>query len=236
MNKEAASRIDRCVKLLCQRLGNRFYLNRYPDQPQIAFGFAQKAEGFFPDGKKWRDHGGISFKQLEIIEASSQSDEELMDRIKKLILDKIDTTRSATQDAPKITMSDIEAIANKRVEELLAQKLEAILAGRAKAEDLKQQVVAQVVTHADSGDMFIAQPKQGLQLRKKGMIAKNKAKHQAETNEVWEGRAKTLGLKVHYKTNGDLDGRWIRTATKLWAQHVSTHSHDVAATSEPVQA
>lgn len=224
MDKAAANRIDRCVRTLHSRLGPKFYLNRYPDQPAIAFGFAEKAGTVFPDGKKWKDHGGITFKQLEIIESTSQSDEELMERIRKLILDKIDTTRSA-QDAPKLSMSDIEAIASKRVEELLATRLEAMLSSRAKADALKAQAVADVVVRAESG-MVEDQPKRGLQLRKKGMIAKNKAKFTAETQQVWLERAATLQIKPVYKLDGvHLDGRWIRTMTKLWAEHVSKHEH-----------
>lgn len=215
MDIKGSERINRLVEALYRSLGDRFYMTRVTHTPGIAFCFTEKCRGgVWPDGKKFKSYPAISYKQLDVLENTSPNDTILADRLRKFLIDGIDTAQPPRQ-TPQVTMADIEDIAKRRVEEILARRLQDLIAKKATPEELEEQALAKATLEM-LGERDDRIPKG---LRRMGRPATRRQKNLEEV-ALWSVRAKELGITVQLRTNGALNTVWKRNAELKWAEHV----------------
>lgn len=195
MDPKAANRINAAVDALFHRLPSTapglWYMTKHPSEPRIAFSVMHKQPGV---GRK--NYRGIPYHALRVIEQTSESLQEMTDRIYAYIVEERDTTQTSPIGAgTTVTAADVDKMVEARVQEALKK----LLAQHAPAE------------------------KQGLQ---KGRYLKDEKKLSAMKAEVelWVNRAEQCGMPmpVYAKNGRDLDGRWLRQAKRLWEQFKAT--------------
>lgn len=224
-------------------LGQRFYINHYPHIPQAAFGIAEKAKPGerHADGSKIKDHGWITRKQCQIIEATSQSEEEIKERIKLLIIHKKDTTRQAEKQ-PALELSQVEQMVRDAVEKALSAVAPAMPESQRETEAhwiARQAAIASSIGNAEPElEPVRAKPKlSGIQMKKR----LNKEQYGAILDreiEKWTNRAKILGIgePIFKKDGRNIDKRWIAQAEKRWQEHLNLETAVKAAQDAPAPA
>ena len=208
-------RLTRCMSVLLERLGKRFYQNSYPGTDKV-LGIMEKAPPgqVHPDGTKYKDHGGITFHELTLLDANTATDEDYIRALQSYLIGRKDLTGSINrQQAPLMTAEEIERIAARRVEEILAERLKSIQKGTVTVEEVKEQAVAKTVITAVEPEYMPT----GIQGTKKNEWEKRLLAER----QTWEKRANELGIgSPKLRSDGAVDGRWIRNAEKLWAEHL----------------
>lgn len=207
-------RLTRCMSVLMERLGRRFYVNSYPGTNKV-LGIMEKAPPgqVHPDGTKYKDHGGITFRELELLDANTATDEQYIEALRAYLLERRDLTNSINRNVAPITPTDIEAIASRRVEEILRERLKELQIGKATPEEIKEQAVNKTIIAATESEYLPS----GIQGTKKSEAEKRLLAERA----AWEKRAKEMGVDApKLRSDGGVDGRWIRNAEKLWADHL----------------
>lgn len=221
--------IDRVVDNLSRKLGPQFYRQTYTARRDIAFGFAEKAVRGgppLPNGQRWMDHGGITYRQLEILSNTSQGDEELERRIYQLIFEKIDTTRTVEQS--KVSVQDVEAMVEKRVAEILSRKLEQIQASRVSAEQVAKEASDEVLVSVSEGRTEQVYPT-GIQGKRRGEVQPRKQKLQAEKDQEWVEKAQQLGIPLVRLASGKIHGNTVNRIKRDWAEYLRNKEAEVAA-------
>lgn len=234
MNAQSSARLNSAIRSLFSELnagGVRFYVNSYPNNPRAAFGIAEKAPygQLHPDGSKIKDHGFITRKQCEIIEASSQTEQEIQDRIKLLIIHKKDTTRTPERP-PAIELSQVEIM----VEEAVAKALAAVankenplsptairrLGTTIARETVKEESLTSITNEQPTNRPI--PPIRGIQMKKRKSPSEYGAEIDAE-NKIWADRVNILGIgdPVFRKNSRRIDEKWMAQAQKKWDEHLA---------------
>lgn len=213
MNQAAAARLDSITRpatgLLWIRLnadqdgrslGQRFRYQECPGNKKgHVFEVVEKAPTgqAWPEGK-WRNHGGLTRRQAEILEATSQTDEELVERIVLLVIHKKDTTSVAQPEVQQaLSPDEIRAMIVEEAKKLAHQMVES-----AKHE------VGQGVQHKPRKS-----PKEyGAAIDKE--------------LQLWTDRAALVGGEppVIRKRDRRIDGRWLRRFTPKWEAYVASQT------------
>lgn len=218
MNVNAAQRLNRVVEGMFQKLGPQFYIQKHPDEPRVAFGVTEKMPPgqVAPDGGKFRLWGKLTYKQLEMIEATSQMDDELEMRIRKFVFEGVDTTRIA--EPRTFTAEQVEDMVRRKMDELLASHMQ-------KIEQSRLDEIAKSAARDLAIDEVKRVPKKsGIQAKKRIGLKQAQASNAADI-EMWKQRAQILGLGDPVLCEGDrkVDGRWARHAEKAWKAHLATN-------------
>lgn len=221
-------RIDRAVNAMFSRLnaghrkGPRFYYNQVNDIRGAAFGIMEKKPVAEPGQSRYHDHGHITFQQLRMIESTSTSDDEIVERIIQLIIHKNDTTVQRTQ--PTFSTIDVERIVQEKLAEALRKFQEGSMPINT-PEKVAAAVAREAVLEETVGEEPDPEPKakfRGLQHKPRKTV-KEYQQIKDEDNKVWEDRAKLMGIAspVYRSRDGRIDGRWVRKAQKLWDEHIA---------------
>lgn len=207
MNAQAAARLDAITNpdgLLWhtlnrdehgRSLGHRFRHCEVPDRKDWVFAIAEKAPPGqrWEDGSKWKLYKGLTRKQGEIIEATSNSDEEIVDRIIRLVLKGEDTTKAHQ-------LSGSSGMTPDEVRNLILS--EAKILATQMVESAKHRV--------------------GLQQKTKKPAGTDAATNAALIVQ-WKERATILGINPpELRKDGAINGIWLRRAETLWEAHLAT--------------
>lgn len=214
MNAQAAARLDAITNpengLLWTRLNtgpdgrNLVHRFRHNDDPGNrngwVFAIAEKAPPGqqWQDGSKWKIHGGLTRKQAEILEATSQSDDELVQRMIDLIIHKKDTTiaHAVAGQSPQLTPEQIQGM-------ILEQ---ATLLAKQMVENAKIQ-------------QGLVKPKLGPHRPRHQIVQKK-----AERIALWRERAALVPAMGEIRLrprDGNIHGLWLRKAERLWETYVA---------------
>lgn len=225
MNVNAAQRLNRVVEGLFQKLGQQFYIQKHPDEPRVAFGVVEKMPPgqVAPDGGKFKLWGKITFKQLEMIEATSQLDDELEMRIRKFVFEGIDTTRIA--EPRTFSAEQVEEMVRKQVNLILTKQQELMEAARI------EEIAKKAARDSMIEEVKRVPARSGIQAKKRIGLKAAQAKNLADM-EMWKQRAEILGLGKPVLCEGDrkVDGRWARHAQKQWEAHLAANPAEAVAT------
>lgn len=204
-------RIRQAIELLEHRLqihapNKGRYRFQWTDGKSVPdyFQIAEKAPAgnTFQNGQNWKTFRGPTWKQMEIMESTSQTIDELTQRISDFIFLGKDTTRVATVQSPQADIADIERIVMERVQAVLANEraLQRIEAG-------KQPEKA--VQEAPPVPQGIRQPH---------VRRDFKTGREAEIRVVKE-RCKLLGIpeeRIEYNGTGTIKRVWLRKFNERW--------------------
>lgn len=211
MDQRAAARLDSLTKPsvglfwtrlntdpATGRLGDRF---RHQEMPQNRmgwiFGVVEKAPPGtrWKDGSNWKLHGGITRREGEILERTSESDEELVQRMIDLVIHKKNTAvaEAVAGAAPSLTPEQVQSMILEAATKLAKQMVE-----QAKAEAKGEVKVG--LQH---------KPRKGYHQQRE-----DKAKRIA----LWTERARLCGIGAPElrPRDGNLNGFWLRRAKKAW--------------------
>jgi hypothetical protein len=225
MNVNAAQRLNRVVEGLFQKLGQQFYIQKHPDEPRVAFGVVEKMPPgqIAPGGGKFKLWGKITFKQLEMIEATSQLDDELEMRIRKFVFEGIDTTRIA--EPKSFSAEQVEEMVRKQVNLILTKQQELMEAARI------DEIAKKAARDSMIEEVKRVPAKSGIQAKKRIGLKAAQAKNLADL-DMWKQRAEILGLGAPILCEGGrkVDGRWARHAQKQWEAHLAANPAETVAT------
>ena len=225
MNVNAAQRLNRVVEGLFQKLGQQFYIQKHPDEPRVAFGVVEKMPPgqIAPGGGKFKLWGKITFKQLEMIEATSQLDDELEMRIRKFVFEGIDTTRIA--EPKSFSAEQVEEMVRKQVNLILTKQQELMEAARI------DEIAKKAARDSMIEEVKRVPARSGIQAKKRIGLKAAQAKNLADL-DMWKQRAEILGLGKPVLCEGDrkVDGRWARHAQKQWEAHLAANPAETVAT------
>jgi hypothetical protein len=197
MDAQAATRLNQGIDILFARLNAgrsqddlRFYRNNY-GKLDFAFGIMEKRRDGDRNNRRF-DHGPITVKQCDIIEQTSQSVEEIAERMRLLIIEKKDTTKISSPRM--VSLDEVEAVAEKKLADLLASpRIAELLASRGTAGTAKavaEQVVAATLPpeaiHVDQ-TVYVRKPKG------KRESIQTMAKRLDAAIALWTERDKQLG-------------------------------------------
>lgn len=225
MNVNAAQRLNRVVEGLFQKLGQQFYIQKHPDEPRVAFGVVEKMPPgqIAPGGGKFKLWGKITFKQLEMIEATSQLDDELEMRIRKFVFEGIDTTRIA--EPKSFSAEQVEEMVRKQVNLILTKQQELMEAARI------DEIAKKAARDSMIEEVKRVPARSGIQAKKRIGLKAAQAKNLADL-DMWKQRAEILGLGAPILCEGGrkVDGRWARHAQKQWEAHLAANPAETVAT------
>jgi hypothetical protein len=225
MNVNAAQRLNRVVEGLFQKLGQQFYIQKHPDEPRVAFGVVEKMPPgqIAPGGGKFKLWGKITFKQLEMIEATSQLDDELEMRIRKFVFEGIDTTRIA--EPKSFSAEQVEEMVRKQVNLILTKQQELMEAARI------EEIAKKAARDSMIEEVKRVPARSGIQAKKRIGLKAAQAKNLADL-DMWKQRAEILGLGAPILCEGGrkVDGRWARHAQKQWEAHLAANPAETVAT------
>lgn len=204
-----------------QGLSERWFYNKHPNFP---FSVVEKALPgmLFLDGRqvpeaqarnkggtKTIDHGGVTARQLEILEATSKNDMEFLHRLALLVFEKKDTTASVITHG--LDMAEIE----KMIEQKSKERAVEILHEMKKRELGTSEALAKAVLEA-------VPPSQGVVPEKAPRV--DVLKRKESIHNVWRTRAKILGIKEPTMTKaGLIHSSWIKNATIKWNAYIETN-------------
>lgn len=225
MNVNAAQRLNRVVEGLFQKLGQQFYIQKHPDEPRVAFGVVEKMPPgqIAPGGGKFKLWGKITFKQLEMIEATSQLDDELEMRIRKFVFEGIDTTRIA--EPKSFSAEQVEEMVRKQVNLILTKQQELMEAARI------DEIAKKAARDSMIEEVKRVPARSGIQAKKRIGLKAAQAKNLADL-DMWKQRAEILGLgaPILCEDGRKVDGRWARHAQKQWEAHLAANPAETVAT------
>ncbi len=211
-------------------LGETFRINRYSHRKGWIFGFAERAAGKWEDGKKWKDHGGITRRQFDIIVQTSHSEDEAAQRVVQLIIHKNDTTRYEETQEPEIKAADIKRMVAESISEILRDKLAELKSGDAQVDEIAAKAAEKAVESernpVPDGDPYDnPKIKEGLVPTKGNQVGQGERQlRRSKEYDLWDDRAKVLGIDPPtLRRDGNIDGRWKRHVEKLWNKKLAGH-------------
>jgi len=183
----------------------KFYVNKIADNPSIAFTIVEKlpAGQLTPEGSRIKNWGGLTYRQCNQIERTSESVAEVVQRFHAHVFEGIDTTRTERNQGgmdPLTQQREIEA----RVNSILAEKLDELI---------DKRLAARVADKTPTGIQRGAHTSKVGEKPPPGID---------EEWEMWRERAAKAGFTPPIARTRDrrIDGRWLRVAGPLWAQHL----------------
>lgn len=238
-SEQTFQKIGKAVEHLMSRLkgrsrGKSKYLFQTVADPNNKeyFQIAERADngGQWPDGTNWKTHHGPTKKQLEILEATSQSMDELVDRIEKFVMEGVDTTR---QVAPQTAVSPYNDDA---INKLVAAKVEALLADRLGVAAIARgkQTVAEAVENKD----FEALPKPVKYGDKRTKQYGEGKKISARQMQEVKDRCDILGIphdKIHRNGSGKINAIWLKQFEVKWAMYCARQAPSKEVVTEQVR-
>lgn len=238
----ANSRIGLAVERLMGRLKARSphrekFVFQHVSNRRIhdAFQIAEKLDPGVknPDGSNWKTYRGPTQKQLQVMEATSNTVDELVDRLEAFILKGVDTTRPVAQQG--VSAFDEEAINRLVTARVAALLSDAQAMRKIKGADADETVVKQVVEARDFDKLpkGIQRPKSNAQhaLSVKGM--------QKRELKVVKERCDILGIphdKIHFNGDGSVNRIWLRGFEAKWENYCATHPNAVQKVVQEVSA
>lgn len=214
-------RIGEAVETLVARLNQsvpggmrrKKYLFQQTHTPTERFQIAEKADpGMqFPDGSNWLTHHGPSARQLQIMEQTSATMDELIQRIRQFIFDRVDTTRTAAQSSPTLNQDLVNQLVAAKVEEILSNrdKMAAIKTNAKTIEEVAAQEVEKLPPAVPQGHKNHIYRK----------AVENRRKNEQEFKIVQQ-RCDVMGIphsKIERKGGGKVSKVWLRRFNVLWA-------------------
>jgi len=205
-------RSDRIVGRLLSELGPTFSFSPVEPKLGVMFAFRERAPKgtFWADGQRDRAHFSPTAGQWVAILNTSPSDDVAKERLRLFMLERIDT--SMPPSAP--SKDDIDAIVAEKVAAAMAKFSADIAAGTARPDLIEKAVVREVrqETAADVGPV-------GLQVGPSSRRSTEPMTDDQSRNVgLWTERGRRLGMTpIKIKSDGEIDGRWLRNAKRTWA-------------------
>lgn len=215
MEIKQATRFDRALATFFSQYPDHTYSQcQVPSNPDIAFRLLERIRPPGPNGR-FKTLGEITYGQAEVIATTSRSDAEIVERLRMLLIDGIDTTTPVAstnngKTAPLYSEDDVRRIVRAAIEEVQNRN------GTGGPVQIQMPDIHVPDVPRETPEP-VAQNRDGKR-KHKNVVAADTYSH-----DVWCERSDRLQIP-HPKrmSDGTVHDNWLRFAVLRWAKHIAT--------------